>query len=147
MADIIRIEDIAQHVGQEVTLQGWLYDKTDKGKLSFLQVRDGTGIVQAVVFAKDVPPELFDLSKRVPQESSIVVTGSVRADARAPGVPGGFDIVLGGRSRDDDGEKDRALVRALAEAGATWWVEYIPPDTGGIEEIRSAIERGSLRID
>jgi asparaginyl-tRNA synthetase len=92
VADVIRIENIAQHVGQAVTLQGWLYDKTDKGKLSFLQVRDGTGIVQAVVFAKDVSPELFDLSKRVSQESSIEVAGVVRQDARAPGIPGGFEI-------------------------------------------------------
>ncbi len=92
MADVIPIENIARHVGQEVTLQGWLYDKTDKGKLSFLQVRDGTGIVQAVVFAKDVTPELFDLSKRISQESSLEVTGTVRADPRAPGIPGGFEI-------------------------------------------------------
>jgi asparaginyl-tRNA synthetase len=92
VADVIRIEHIAQHVGQEVTLQGWLYDKTDKGKLSFLQVRDGTGIVQAVVFAKEVSPELFDLSKRIAQESSIEVTGTVRQDARAPGIPGGFEV-------------------------------------------------------
>jgi asparaginyl-tRNA synthetase len=92
VADIIRIENIAGRVGQDVTLQGWLYDKTDKGKLSFLQVRDGTGIVQAVVFAKDVTPELFDLSKRIGQESSIEVIGTVRADQRAPGIPGGFEI-------------------------------------------------------
>lgn len=92
MAEVIHIENIAQHVGQEIALQGWLYDKTDKGKLSFLQVRDGTGIVQAVVFAKEVSPELFDLSKRISQESSIEVVGSVRADARAPGIPGGFEI-------------------------------------------------------
>ena len=105
MADIIRIENIAQRVGQDVTIQGWLYDKTDKGKLSFLQVRDGTGIVQAVVFAKDVPLELFDLSKRIPQESSIVVTGSVRADARAPGLPGGFEI----------GVKDLRVVQMAAD--------------------------------
>jgi aspartyl/asparaginyl-tRNA synthetase len=45
---IIRLENIAQYVGQTVTIQGWLYDKTDKGKLQFLQVRDGTGIAQAV---------------------------------------------------------------------------------------------------
>ncbi len=54
---IIRLENIAQYVGQTVTIQGWLYDKTDKGKLQFLQVRDGTGIAQAVVFKKDVSPE------------------------------------------------------------------------------------------
>ena len=92
MTNLIQIENMPQHVGQEITLRGWLYDKTDKGKLSFLQVRDGTGIVQAVVFAKEVSPELFDLSKRIAQESSIEVTGIARADARAPGIPGGFEI-------------------------------------------------------
>ena len=105
MVDVIRIENIARHVGQEVTLQGWLYDKTDKGKLSFLQVRDGTGIVQAVVFAKEVAPELFDLSKRIGQESSVEVTGTVRADARAPGIPGGFEI----------GVKDLRVVQMAAD--------------------------------
>jgi len=105
VVDVIRIENIARHVGQEVTLQGWLYDKTDKGKLSFLQVRDGTGIVQAVVFAKEVSPELFDLSKRIGQESSVEVTGTVRADARAPGIPGGFEI----------GVKDLRVVQMAAD--------------------------------
>ncbi|MEK7311111.1 MAG: OB-fold nucleic acid binding domain-containing protein, partial [Chloroflexota bacterium] len=46
MPNIIRIQDIAAHVGETVTLQGWLYNRVDKGKLQFLQVRDGTGIVQ-----------------------------------------------------------------------------------------------------
>ncbi len=105
MTEVIRIENIARHVGQEVTLQGWLYDKTDKGKLSFLQVRDGTGIVQAVLFAKEVAPELFDLSKRIGQESSVEVTGTVRADARAPGIPGGFEI----------GVKDLRVVQMAAD--------------------------------
>ena len=89
---IIRLENIAQYVGQTVTIQGWLYDKTDKGKLQFLQVRDGTGIAQAVVFKKDVSPEVFEAAKRLTQESSIIVTGSIRADERAPGLPGGFEI-------------------------------------------------------
>ena len=53
MATIIRIEEIAQHVGEQVTIRGWLYAKTDKGRLQFLQVRDGTGIVQAVAFKKE----------------------------------------------------------------------------------------------
>jgi len=61
---IVRIQDIAQHIGEQVTLQGWLYNKTDKGKLDFLQVRDGTGIVQAVVFQKDVSPETFAAAQR-----------------------------------------------------------------------------------
>jgi asparaginyl-tRNA synthetase len=89
---VIRLENIAQYVGQTVTLEGWLYDKTDKGKLQFLQVRDGSGIAQAVVFKKDVSPEVFEQAKHLTQESSLVVTGSVRADERAPGIPGGFEI-------------------------------------------------------
>ena len=89
---VIRLENIAQYVGQSVVIEGWLYDKTDKGKLQFLQVRDGTGIAQAVVFKRDVSPEMFEQAKHLTQESSIVITGTVRADERAPGIPGGFEI-------------------------------------------------------
>ena len=85
MAKHVYIEDIAAHEGQEVTLKGWLYNKTDKGKLQFLLVRDGTGIIQAVVFEDDVSPEAFEAAKTVTQESSLIVTGTVRADRRAPG--------------------------------------------------------------
>jgi len=87
-----RIEDIGLHEGQEVTIKGWLSLKTGKGKLQFLRVRDGTGVVQAVVFRKDVPPEVFDRAKRLSLESSLIVTGLVRADERAPGTPGGYEI-------------------------------------------------------
>jgi asparaginyl-tRNA synthetase len=92
MAPVIEIQDIAQHEGQEVTLRGWLYDRTDKGKLQFLKVRDGTGIVQCVVFQKDVPEGVFVAAAALTQESSLTVTGTVRADTRAPGVPGGYEI-------------------------------------------------------
>ena len=84
MATDTLIEDIAAYEGKEVTLKGWLYNKTDKGRLQFLLVRDGTGIIQAVVFENDVPPETFEAAKAVTQESSLVVTGAVRADRRAP---------------------------------------------------------------
>jgi asparaginyl-tRNA synthetase len=57
-----------------------------------LQVRDGTGIVQAVVFKKEVTPEVFEAAQKATQETSIIVTGNVRADPRAPGVPGGFEL-------------------------------------------------------
>jgi asparaginyl-tRNA synthetase len=92
VTNIIRIQDIAAHVGETVTLQGWLYARTDKGKLQFLQVRDGTGIVQCVVFKKDVPEEVFNAAAKLTQESSVEVTGAVRADPRAPGAPGGFEL-------------------------------------------------------
>ena len=92
MPDVIRIQDIAQHVGEQVTLQGWLYNSTDKGKLQFLQVRDGTGFAQCVVFQKDVSPAVFDAAQSLTQESSLVVTGTVREDTRAPGMPGGYEL-------------------------------------------------------
>ena len=92
MAQHIRIENIAEHVGETVTIHGWLYQQTGKGKLQFLRVRDGTGIVQAVVFKRDVPAEVFEDAKRLTQESAIILTGEVRADDRAPGLPGGFEI-------------------------------------------------------
>ena len=92
MAELIQIQEVAAHEGHQVVVRGWLYSRTDKGRLQFLQVRDGTGIVQAVVFKKDVPPQVFEAAKRLSQESSLVLTGTVRADARAPGVPGGYEI-------------------------------------------------------
>ena len=80
-----RIQDIAQYEGQTVILKGWLADKTDKGKLQFLRLRDGTGFIQAVVFQRDLPPEQFEAVKRLTQESSLIVTGNVRKEPRAPG--------------------------------------------------------------
>ena len=92
MPETIQIESIPQYAGAQVTLQGWLYSRTDKGRLQFLQVRDGTGFVQCVLFKKEVSPEVFEAAKGLSQESSLVVTGTVRQDARAPGVPGGYEL-------------------------------------------------------
>ena len=96
MPDIIRIEHIARHVGQTVTLQGWLQLKTGKGKLQFLRVRDGAGVIQAVVFRGNVSEEDFEAAKRMPLESSLIITGTVKADERAPGIPGGFELDVTG---------------------------------------------------
>jgi asparaginyl-tRNA synthetase len=76
---VVYIADLAQHVGEEVTVRGWLKDKTDKGKLYFLMVRDGTGVVQAVAFQPEVSAETFAACQQVTQESSLIVTGTVRA--------------------------------------------------------------------
>ncbi len=92
MATLIQIGDIAQYDGQEVTLRGWLYNRTDKGRLQFLLVRDGTGIVQCVAFKKDLDAEMFALAQELTQESSVEITGVVRADERAPGYPGKFEV-------------------------------------------------------
>ena len=77
------ISEIGKHEGREVTIRGWLYNKRSSGKLHFLQVRDGTGIVQCVVFKGDVPEEVFRRSDAATQESSVVVQGVVRADTRS----------------------------------------------------------------
>ena len=92
MSPIIRVDKIAEYVGQEVTVQGWVYNRTDKGKLVFLLVRDGYGFIQCVAFKGDLAPELFDRLIRLPQESSVVISGIVREDKRAPGIPGGFEL-------------------------------------------------------
>jgi len=79
----VYVEDLKHHVGQEVQLKGWLYNMAGKGKLYFLQVRDGTGIVQAVVSKADVSEETFAKIGTLKQEASIVVTGTVREDKRS----------------------------------------------------------------
>ncbi len=79
------IAAIARHEGQAVTLAGWVVHKTEKGKLIFLRLRDGSGTIQCVVFKQNVPEEVFAAAQRLTQESSCRITGSVRADARAPG--------------------------------------------------------------
>lgn len=93
-SDVIQVEKIAGHVGERVTVQGWLYRGTRKGKLQFLQVRDGTGIVQAVAYKPEMDEELFEALKRAGQESSLVVTGVVKENGRAPGIPGGYEIAI-----------------------------------------------------
>ncbi len=92
MAPIITIREMADHVGEEVTLQGWLYAKTGKGRLQFLQIRDGSGTCQAVVFNKNVSEADFETAKSLTQESSLRVTGTVKQDERAPGTPGGYEL-------------------------------------------------------
>jgi len=83
------IENLSQYVGQEVTLRGWVYHRTGKGKLQFIQLRDGTGVVQCVVFKANVSEEVFSLAKDLTQESSVIIKGSVREDPRSPS---GYEI-------------------------------------------------------
>jgi asparaginyl-tRNA synthetase len=83
-SSMVYIEDISNYEGKSVTLRGWLYNKRTGGKLIFLQVRDGTDIIQCVIFKPDVTAELFNLAEQVTQESSLIVTGVVRKDKRSP---------------------------------------------------------------
>ena len=92
MTTPIPIERIADHVGERVTIRGWLYDLTPKGKLLFLRLRDGTGLTQGVVYRPNVGDELFERLAHLGQESSLIVSGTVKANPRAPGVPQGYEI-------------------------------------------------------
>ncbi len=79
------IADLHAHVGREVVVAGWLTGVRSSGKIAFLQLRDGSGFVQGVVVRSEVPEEQFELAKGLTQESSVRVTGLVRADDRAKG--------------------------------------------------------------
>ena len=79
------IADVGKHDGQAVMIHGWLYNKRESGKLIFPIFRDGTGVIQGVAPKNQVTPEVFDALKTLTDESSVVVTGKVRADKRAPG--------------------------------------------------------------
>jgi asparaginyl-tRNA synthetase len=80
----VHVADIAQHEGKEITLHGWLQGRRSSGKLHFLQLRDGTGAIQCVVFKGNVPAETFAEADHLPQETSLAVTGLVKKDERSP---------------------------------------------------------------
>jgi len=83
------INQLAEHVGKEVTLKGWLYNLRSSGKIIFPQLRDGTGVVQGVALKNAVTPEVWESLKGLGQESALTITGTVREDSRAPG---GYEI-------------------------------------------------------
>src|ERR1700684_4536701 len=83
---VVSIAHLSRHVGQEVTLRGWLYNKRSSGKLHFLEMRDGTGIVQCVVFKGDVSPELFAQADHLQQETSLEITGLVKEHGKIKGT-------------------------------------------------------------
>ncbi|MGH7987259.1 MAG: asparagine--tRNA ligase [Candidatus Binataceae bacterium] len=85
------IEDLGRHVGEEVTLRGWLYNRRSSGKIHFLLLRDGTGLCQCVASRADLGEESFAAADHLGQESSLEVTGTARADKRAPG---GIELTL-----------------------------------------------------
>ena len=80
---VARIGEIAQFEGQRVQVRGWLYNRRSKGKLHFLQVRDGSGIIQAVMFKGDVDEAVFVQADHLSQETSLIVSGTVRKDERS----------------------------------------------------------------
>ena len=103
-APVTTIAEIGKHEGQAVTIRGWLYNLRESGKLLFPIFRDGSGHIQGVLHVKSVSPEVFESVKKLTQESSVIVTGTVRADQRAKG---GYeldvqDVKILERVPDDD---------------------------------------------
>jgi len=80
----VTIEEVGQHIGQEVTLRGWVYNKRSSGKIRFILLRDGTGIIQCVLATGEVDDETFEKYGPLTQETSVIVTGIVNEDRRAP---------------------------------------------------------------
>lgn len=91
MANRVYIENVSEYEGKSISVWGWLYNMRSGGKLRFLLVRDGTGIIQAVVSQNDVDERVFQITDTLTQESSIKVSGVVRADRRAPG---GYELLV-----------------------------------------------------
>jgi asparaginyl-tRNA synthetase len=83
------IENVGAHEGNEITLRGWVYNKRSSGKLQFILLRDGTGIIQCVAFKGNFTPEQFDALDKLTQESSVEIQGKVRKDSRSPG---GYEV-------------------------------------------------------
>jgi len=90
---VVYIENVGAHEGSEVTLRGWVYNKRSSGKLQFVLLRDGTGIIQCVAFKGNFTPEQFDALDKITQESSIEIRGKIRKDSRAPG---GYELDMAG---------------------------------------------------
>ena len=104
----VRIQDVARHEGEQVTISGWLHNRRSSGKIHFLQLRDGSGFIQAVMSKAAVGEDVFKQADHLSQETSLSVTGTVRADARAPG---GFEIDVTrprGRTPESHGLPDHA---------------------------------------
>lgn len=93
----VEIRHLKDHVGEEVTVKGWLYNKRSSGKIRFLIVRDGSGMMQAVVVKKEVSPEMWEATDKITQESSLIISGVINKDDRSVGgyemLASSFEIV------------------------------------------------------
>jgi asparaginyl-tRNA synthetase len=85
MSETIRISSAHEHVGEQVKIQGWLYNLRKSGKIVFPVIRDGSGMMQCVAVKSALPEEVFEALKGLTQESSVILSGTIRAEARAQG--------------------------------------------------------------
>src|SRR5262249_50891588 len=110
------IEDIAKFDGQPVTIKGWLAGRRSSGKIHFLQIRDGSGFIQAVMSKAAVGDETFARADHLSQESAVIVHGTARADKRAPG---GYEIDVTGL--EVAGEAHDFPITARSTASTSSW--------------------------
>ncbi|HEY0972183.1 MAG TPA: asparagine--tRNA ligase [Gemmatimonadales bacterium] len=152
----VRIAGLAPHAGSPVTLQGWVTHLRSKGKIAFVVLRDGTGIIQAVLVKNQLPDEVWERFGELTQETSVRVTGEVRADARAPG---GFELsvreleIIGPSPLDYPIQPKEHGVDFLLDNRHLW---LRSPRQRAIARVRNEIEqaihdffyeRGFLRVD
>src|SRR5216117_312347 len=131
------IEDVGKHVGQEVTLRGWVHNKRSSGKIQCLILRDGTGYIQGVIAKNAVPPEVFADADSLTHESSMELTGKVRADSRAPT---GFELDVTGLKVYQEVSKEEPFPITPKEHG----IEFLMDNRH--LWIRSARQRAILKI-
>ena len=140
-APVTTISELGKHDGQSVTIRGWLYNLRESGKLLFPIFRDGTGLVQGVVVKSKVAPEVWDAIKTLTQESSVIVTGQVRADKRAPG---GYEMEVEGAQVVQRVPDDQPYPISLKEHGVDFLMEnrhlwVRSPRQAAILRVRAAI--------
>lgn len=137
----VRISEVSDHVGRVVRIPGWLYNRRSSGKVVFLIIRDGTGLLQCVCTAHDLSPEQVLEADAVPQESSLWVWGTVREDPRAPG---GYELGLEGFDVIQQADPDYPLT--LKEHGVEFLMDnrhlwLRTPRQAAILRIRAEIVR------
>ena len=89
---VVSICDLSKYDGQEVSVRGWLYNIRSSGKIIFPILRDGSGLLQGIVFKNNVTPEVFENAKALTQESSLELTGTVRKVPEGKSAPGGYEL-------------------------------------------------------
>jgi len=122
MTKWVYIKDVSSYVGEEILLKGWVYNKRDSGRVKFILVRDGSGIIQSTIWSKDPEFPLFKVFDELSQETSVKVVGKVKEDKRAPG---GYeleikDIEIIGKSQDYPITKKEHGIGFLMENRHLW---------------------------
>jgi asparaginyl-tRNA synthetase len=144
-APLATIAFLSTHEGQTVTLRGWLYNLRASGKLLFPIFRDGTGTIQGIVPKAAVPEEVFETLKNLTLESSVIVTGKVRADARAPS---GYELDVEGVEVVQRVPDETPFPITLKEHGVDFLMEHRhlwlrTPRQSAILRVRATIMRAA----